>query len=321
MSAAIDVRGLTKSFGGTTAVNAVSFSVERGEIFGLLGPNGAGKSTLVRMLTTLITPDAGSARVGGFDTREQGDEVRRVIGVVPQAATSDPELTAAENVNFCAGLYRIPRRERRTRVAAALEAVGLTERRTQLVGTLSGGMRRRVDIARGLVHQPSVLFLDEPTANLDPTSRMALWDALKRLRDDHQLTILLTTHYMDEADRLCDRLAIMDSGTLMALDSPVNLKASIERTDVVDCSFSSDPSGWARTLEHLPAVRSVDATAHAFRLTSSNGPETIVALIDAAQRKGVSIRGLSVQSTTLDSVFTHYTGRSLDPAAHSPEAR
>ena len=315
MSVAIDVDRLSKAFADVAAVDGVTFSVERGEIFGLLGPNGAGKSTLVRMLTTLIPPSAGTARIAGYDTVREGNNVRRVIGVVPQASTSDPELTVSENVAFCAGLYRVPRRERGARVAAALEAVALTEWRGKLAGTLSGGMRRRVEIARGLVHRPSVLFLDEPTANLDPTSRAALWDALKRLREERELTILLTTHYMDEADRLCDRVAIMDRGRLVALDSPVNLKASIDRTDVVDCSFSTTPPDWHRTLQQLPAVRSMEAGAQAFRLTSSNGPETIVALLDAAHRAGIGVRGLSVQSTTLDSVFTHFTGRSLDPDA------
>jgi ABC-2 type transport system ATP-binding protein len=320
MSAAIDVQRLAKSFGDVSAVDGVSFAVERGEIFGLLGPNGAGKSTLVRMLTTLIPPSGGSARIAGYDTVQEDDAVRRAIGVVPQASTSDPELTVGENVAFSAGLYRVPRRERRARVTAALEAVALTEWRDRRVGALSGGMRRRVEIARGLVHRPSVIFLDEPTANLDPTSRAALWDALKRLREERELTIFLSTHYMDEADRLCDRVAIMDRGQFMALDSPVNLKASIDRTDVVDCSFSSTPTDWMQTLERLPAVTSAEATAHAFRLTSSNGPETIVALLGTTDRAGIGVRGLSVQSTTLDAVFMHFTGRSLDPDAGSGDA-
>src|SRR5262245_35532206 len=226
--AAIQVRDLVKRFGDVTAGNRLTFNVEEGEVFGLLGPNGAGKSTLIRMLTTLLAPSSGSALVNSFDIRRQADDVRRSIGVIPQAMTSDVELSVRENLLIYAKLYGVPR-DRRTRlIAELLEAVQLTEWADKPVKHLSGGMRRRVEIARGLVHEPRVFFLDEPTTGLDPVSRVAVWEMLKQIKEQRQLTVLLTTHYMDEADRLCDHIAIVDHGLLKALDSPVLLKASIE---------------------------------------------------------------------------------------------
>jgi ABC-2 type transport system ATP-binding protein len=216
---AIDVRQIVKRFGDFTAVNGVSFGVEEGEIFGLLGPNGAGKSTLIRMLTTLLPPTAGTALVSGFDVRTQPDAVRRSIGVIPQALTSDLELSVEENLLIFAKLYSVPRGKRERLIDELLTAVELTQWRQAPVKNLSGGMRRRVEIARGLVHEPHIFFLDEPTTGLDPVSRVAVWEMLRRIKSERQLTVLLTTHYMDEADKLCDRIAIVDHGELKALDS------------------------------------------------------------------------------------------------------
>src|SRR5262249_4406798 len=196
---------ITKKFGEFTAVNGISFAVERGEIFGLLGPNGAGKSTLIRMLTTLIPPTSGSARVGGFDVVDQADGVRRAIGVIPQAMTSDLELSVEENLLIFAKLYGVPRDRRKVLMKELLEAVELTQWADKPVKNLSGGMRRRVEIARGLIHEPTIFFLDEPTTGLDPVSRVAVWEMLRRIKSHRDLTVLLTTHYMDEADKLCDR--------------------------------------------------------------------------------------------------------------------
>src|SRR5512146_1898499 len=224
---AIDVRGIVKKFGDFTAVNGISFQVKSGEIFGLLGPNGAGKSTLIRMLTTLLPPTSGTAVVGGFDITKQADSVRRAIGVIPQAMTSDLELSVEENLLIFAKLYGVPREKRNRLITELLEAVELSEWRDKPVKNLSGGMRRRVEIARGLVHEPRVFFLDEPTTGLDPVSRVAVWELLRKIKAERELTILLTTHYMDEADRLCDRIAIVDHGELKALDSPLKLKASL----------------------------------------------------------------------------------------------
>jgi len=257
VSAAIEVHGITKRFGDFTAVDGISFSVEEGEIFGLLGPNGAGKSTLIRMLTTLLKPTSGSATVGGHDVATEADAVRRTIGVIPQALTSDLDLTVEENLLIFAKLYGVPRDERGPIIDRLLGAVELKQWADKPVKFLSGGMRRRVEIARGLVHRPRVLFLDEPTTGLDPVSRTAVWAMLRRIKAEHDLTMLLTTHYMDEADRLCDRVAIVDHGHLLALDSPIHLKAAIPGESTLEASFSNAPPDWRKRLERLPAVESV----------------------------------------------------------------
>src|SRR4249919_1603467 len=224
---AIDVQQIVKKFGEFTAVNGISFAVQEGEIFGLLGPNGAGKSTLIRMLVTLLAPTAGTALVNGVDVIKQADGVRRSIGVIPQAMTSDLELSVEENLIIFAKLYGVPRARREPLIDGLLDAVQLTEWRAAPVKNLSGGMRRRVEIARGLVHEPRIFFLDEPTTGLDPGSRVAVWEMLRAIKAQRDLTVLLTTHYMDEADKLCDRVAIVDHGELKALDSPIRLKLSI----------------------------------------------------------------------------------------------
>src|SRR5947209_7201792 len=241
---AIDVRNIVKKFGDFTAVKGISFEVGAGEIFGLLGPNGAGKSTLIRMLTTLIPPTAGTALIRGFDVSKQADDVRHVIGVIPQAMTSDLELSVEENLQIYAKLYGVPRDKRTRLITELLDAVELTQWRDKQVRNLSGGMRRRVEIARGLVHEPKIFFLDEPTTGLDPVSRSAVWEMLRKVKAERDLTVLLTTHYMDEADKLCDRIAIVDHGKLVALDSPWKLKASIPGKNVLDVAFSSPPPGW-----------------------------------------------------------------------------
>ena len=223
----VEVDNLTKNFGEFRAVDGLSFTVEHGEVFGLLGPNGAGKSTLIRMMVTLLPPTAGTAIINGFDVIKKADDVRRSIGVIPQAMTSDLELTVYENLLIFAKLYGVPRDTRTRLIGQLLEAVELTQWADKPVKNLSGGMRRRVEIARGLVHEPRVFFLDEPTTGLDPVSRTAVWGMLRKIKSQRDLTVLITTHYMDEADKLCDRIAIVDHGKLVALDSPEALKASI----------------------------------------------------------------------------------------------
>ncbi len=311
---AVEVQEIKKCFGTFCAVDRLSFNVERGEIFGLLGPNGAGKSTLIRMLTTLILPTSGSARINGFDVVRSAADVRRSIGVIPQALTSDMELSAVENMNIFAKLYSVPRERRRRVVKELLEAVELTQWADKPVKNFSGGMRRRLEIARGLVHEPNIFFLDEPTTGLDPASRIGVWDMLRKIKQGRDLTILLTTHYMDEADKLCDRIAIVDHGKLVALDSPLKLKASIPGNDILEISFSRVPEGWLETLQSLPDVQSVKAEDHVYRIGSNNGPKTTVALMEATGQAKVEITSLSVQSTTLDDVFMHYTGRQLRDA-------
>jgi ABC-2 type transport system ATP-binding protein len=317
---AIDVRGIVKKFGDFTAVDDISFSVQQGEIFGLLGPNGAGKSTLIRMLTTLIPPTAGTAEVDGIDVIKDPNGVRKVIGVIPQALTSDLELSVYENLLIFAKLYGVPREKRDTLIAGLLEQVELTKWANEQVKKLSGGMRRRVEIARGLVHHPRVLFLDEPTTGLDPVSRAAVWEMVRKLKEQHELTVLLTTHYMDEADNWCDRIAIVDHGHLMALDSPIRLKASIPGTNTIEASFGDAPADWHQRLESLAGVERVTGDANVARIATDNGPETTTALMLAAAEAGVRVLSLAVQSTTLDDVFVHYTGRQLRDALQEPSA-
>jgi ABC-2 type transport system ATP-binding protein len=317
---AIEVRDIVKKFGEFTAVNGVSFTVEEGEIFGLLGPNGAGKSTLIRMLTTLLPPTAGTALVSGFDIVREADGVRRAIGVIPQALTSDLELSVEENLVIFAKLYGVPRAKRIKLIEELLTAVELTQWRDAPVKNLSGGMRRRVEIARGLVHEPRIFFLDEPTTGLDPVSRVAVWEMLRKVKADRDLTVLLTTHYMDEADKLCDRIAIVDHGELKALDSPLKLKTSIPGQNTLEVSFSDVPAGWLERLRALPDVEDVGTEDHVFRLNTRNGPGTTLALMEEAARSGIQVQSLSVQSTTLDDVFVHYTGRGLRDELQAPSA-
>jgi ABC-2 type transport system ATP-binding protein len=315
---AIEVQNITKQFGAFTAVDGISFEVGRGEVFGLLGPNGAGKSTLIRMLTTLVLPTSGTALVDGHDVVHDPNSVRRAIGVIPQAMTSDLELTPNENLLIFARLYSVPRERRKRLIAELLEAVELTAWADKPVKQLSGGMRRRVEIARGLVHEPRIFFLDEPTTGLDPVSRTAVWEMLRRIKTERDLTVLLTTHYMDEADKLCDRIAIVDHGQLKALDSPMRLKANVPGQNTLDASFSSTPVDWRARLEHLPGVEGVVEDGNIFRLTSNSGPATTMALMAEAAEAGVTVDSLAVQSTSLDDVFVHYTGRQLRDALQDP---
>jgi ABC-2 type transport system ATP-binding protein len=309
---AISVEKIVKRYGSFEAVKGVSFAVAEGEIFGLLGPNGAGKSTLIRMMTTLIPVTAGKAIVGGFDVAKNSDDVRRMIGVIPQALTSDPDLTVEENLSIYAKLYSVPRAQREKNITEVLEAVDLLKWRDAQTKTLSGGMRRRLEIARGLVHNPRIFFLDEPTTGLDPVSRIAVWEMLNNLKKTRNLTMLLTTHYMEEADRLCDRIAIVDHGNLVALGTPVELKQSVPGSNVVEVQFNREDKEWQARLEALPNVTEVQSqSAGVYRVLTSNGSQTTTQLVEMAAGLGEQLTSLSVQNTSLDDVFVHYTGRQL----------
>lgn len=312
----IEVEHLTKQFGDLVAVSDISFNVAQQEIFGLLGPNGAGKTTLIRMMTTLTPPTSGTARIAGHDIRTDANGVRFAMGVIPQALTSDPELTAIENMEVHAKLYGVPRQKRGQIIHDLLADVDLLKFKDALVRTFSGGMRRRLEIARGLIHSPKILFLDEPTTGLDPVSRTNVWQMIRALRAKSELTILITTHYMDEADKLCDRIAIVDHGKLAALDSPARLKDSISGTDTVEAEFEKAPADWIaqlQTLAHVSSVTDRDGIVH---IASNDGPATIAALMDLTRSRGVIVRRVAVQSTTLDDVFVHYTGSDLRDAAN-----
>lgn len=308
----IEVSHIVKKFGDFTAVDDVSFQVKEGEIFGLLGPNGAGKSTLIRMMTTLIPITAGSARINGHDVTKEPDAARRTFGVIPQAMTSDLDLTVEENLSIYAKLYDVPAKRRKQAIAELLETVDLTKWRDAQTKTLSGGMRRRLEIARGLVHSPKIFFLDEPTTGLDPVSRVAVWEMLNNIKSKHKLTVLITTHYMDEADRLCNRIAIVDHGKLVALDTPEALKASVPGSNVIEVQFDRPPADWEQRLRALQEVTSVQPEAAGmYRVLTANGSRTTTELVAMAVEAGVPVRTLTVQNTTLDDVFVHYTGRQL----------
>jgi ABC-2 type transport system ATP-binding protein len=309
---AIEVDHIVKKYGDFTAVNDVSFVVKEGEIFGLLGPNGAGKSTLIRMMTTLIPITSGAARIAGHDVTKEADSVRRTIGVIPQALTSDLDLTVEENMAIYAKLYDVPAKRRKEAIDELLETVDLTKWRGAQTKTLSGGMRRRLEIARGLVHSPRIFFLDEPTTGLDPVSRVAVWEMLTNIKSKRKLTILITTHYMDEADRLCNRIAIVDHGNLVALDTPEALKAAVPGSTVIEIQFDNPPEDWEERLRGLPGVTSVqNESAGMFRVLTANGSGTTTDLVEMAVVCSVTLKTLTVQNTTLDDVFVHYTGRQL----------
>jgi ABC-2 type transport system ATP-binding protein len=311
---AIEARALRKDFGSLVAVNEVSFEVADGENFALLGPNGAGKSTLIRLLTTLLSPTSGTALVAGHDVHKDPDAVRRAIGVVPQALTSDPKLTAAENLEFCAQLHRVPQPRRRELIEELLERIDLRQWRDKLVGAFSMGMRRRLEIARSLVHRPKVLFLDEPTTGLDPASRISMWEILARMKAEAELTIFLTTHYMEEADQVCERVAIFDHGKIVAIDTAARLKALLPADETIEVSFATVLPAWGTVMEGLPGVESVKLSGGAYRIHSRDRAGTLAALVEAAGEKGVPISSLSLRGRTLEDVFIHFTGRELRDA-------
>src|SRR6202142_4770275 len=287
---AIEVDHIVKKYGDFTAVDDVTFNVKEEEIFGLLGPNGAGKSTLIRMMTTLIPISSGAARVAGHDVARDPDSVRRTIGVIPQGLTSDLDLTVEENLNIYAKLYDVPAKRRKEAIAELLETVDLTKWRGAQTKTLSGGMRRRVEIARGVVPRPQIFFLDEPTTGLDPVSRVAVWEMLTNIKSKRKLTLLITTHYMDEADRLCNRIAIVDHGKLVALDTPEALKATVPGSNVIEAHFERPPAGWEERLRNLPGVTSVqNESGGMFRILTANGSGTTTDLGEMAVVAGAPL--------------------------------
>jgi ABC-2 type transport system ATP-binding protein len=311
---AIEVDHIVKKYGDFTAVNDVSFYVKEGEIFGLLGPNGAGKSTLIRMMTTLIPITAGKALIAGHDVSKEPDAARRAIGVIPQALTSDLDLTVEENMNIYAKLYDVPTKKRIAAVAELLELVDLTKWKDAQTKTLSGGMRRRLEIARGLVHSPRIFFLDEPTTGLDPVSRVAVWEMLTNIKKNRNLTILITTHYMDEADRLCDRIAIVDHGKIVVLDTPEALKASVGK-DRVQITTDDD----TETIAELKDRFAIEAAIHDRQVTFNvEEGERFVPRLFA--ELSTPIRSVSVARPTLDDVFMSYTGKTIrDAEANAAE--
>jgi ABC-2 type transport system ATP-binding protein len=304
---AIEVRGLVKNYDEVKAVRGVEFEVAVGEVFGFLGPNGAGKTTTINMLCTLVTPTAGSASVAGHDVVRERDDVRRNIGLVFQDPTLDNYLTAVQNLRLHAELYGLQRDVVAPRMRQVLEMVGLWERKDSPVGTFSGGMRRRLEIARGMMHSPRVLFLDEPTIGLDPQTRRSIWSYIAELKEREDITIFMTTHYMDEAE-WCDRIAIMDNGEIVALDAPDTLKAQVG-TDRVMIQTDDDDATIAALAERFGIEARMAEGAVTFGVP---GGEEFVPRLFADL--GVPIKAVNVSRPTLDDVFMSYTGTTIRDA-------
>lgn len=320
-TATIAVRSLSKDFGRIKALADVSLVIGKGELFGLLGPNGAGKTTLISILSTILPPSRGEALVCGWNVATQQEAVRRSIGVVFQDPSLDTELTGEENLDFHGRLYGLDTLTRRNRVNEVLALVDLEERRHDLVNTYSGGMRRRLEIARGLMHQPQVLFLDEPTLGLDPQTRRRIWNYIRSLKDSFGMTIILTTHYMEEADQLCSRIAIIDSGVIVGLGSPDELKSTLGG-DVLELAVTRPTEEFVQSLRSHPSVRSVLLQNGSLMLTVDDGESFLPRTFDLAHDMGIRISGVSVRKPNLEDVFIKMTGREIrDEGIKEPRER
>jgi ABC-2 type transport system ATP-binding protein len=303
---------LTKSFDGgkTQAVDGISFSVMEGEIFGFLGPNGAGKSTTINMLTTVLRPTNGEAMICGYDLIRNASAVRRSIGVVPQESTADDDLTGFENVLLCADFYGIPRKISVPRVWELLGLVELRDAAKRKVSTYSGGMRRRLELASGLINRPKLLFLDEPTLGLDVQTRAAVWAYIRRLKEEFHMTLFMTTHYLDEADNLCDRIAIIDRGKILKIGSPKELKESIGG-DIIEVEVQNGAPDLSQTLTQIQHVVDVKRSNSDYRIKTELGEETAPAVMEALRLGGAKVTKISIAKPSLDQVYLEYTGRSI----------
>jgi len=309
MTKIIETFELTRMFNGLTAVDKLDISVESGEIFGLLGPNGAGKTTTISMLCTILKPTSGTAKVNGFDIVKEAMQVRKSIGIVFQDPSIDDRMTGRENLFMHANLYGVPTSEQKNRIDSVLKLVELEDRADDLMRTYSGGMRRRLELARGLIHYPKVLFLDEPTLGLDPQTRDHVWKYIRELKEAHDITVVLTTHYMDEADRLSDRIAIMDYGKIIALDTPAELKETLEG-DVVIIKANKPDAVLSLVTEKmgLPQAHVVNGTVE---VTVKNGKSMLPRIVETATRNNIFIESIALREPNLEDVFLHYTGRTI----------
>ena len=306
---AIEIKQLTKKFGNFTAVDSIDLVIKQGELFGLLGPNGAGKTTTISMLSTILKPTSGSAKVWENDIVHAKDAVRHSIGIVFQDPSLDDELTGFENLDFHGRMYGMPEQLRKERIAEVLKLVELEDKANSLVRTYSGGMKRRLEIARGLMHRPKVLFLDEPTIGLDPQTRRKLWEYIKNFNKKDGVTVILTTHYMDEADFLCDRIAIIDNGKIMALDTPEKLKQVIGG-DVITMSVSKQEE-FKKILEKNSCAKEVRVFDSMLNIAVENGSTCVPKLIALAQKNNIEVNSVLLKRPSLEDVFIHYTGRSI----------
>jgi ABC-2 type transport system ATP-binding protein len=308
---AIETNQLTRKFNGLVAVDSLTISVQRGEVFGLLGPNGAGKTTTISMLCTILKPTSGYAKVNGFDIVKQDTEVRKSIGIVFQDPSIDDRMTGRENLYMHANLYGVPPSEQKPRIDNVLKLVELEDRANDLLRTYSGGMRRRLEIARGLIHYPRVLFLDEPTIGLDPQTREHIWSYIEELRKTHDITMVLTTHYMEEADRLSDRIAIMDYGKIVASDTPSGLKETLEG-DVITVR-TKEPDKLSSLLHGTSGILKTNVFDDRLEVTVRGGKILLPRIVETAANNNVFIESVSLREPNLEDVFLHYTGRAIRP--------
>jgi len=305
----IETNELTKNFGSLAAVDKLTISVKSGEIFSLLGPNGAGKTTTISMLCTILRPTSGTARVNGFDVVKDAVQVRKSIGIVFQDPSIDDRMTGRENLSMHANLYGVPVAEQKSRIDEVLDLVKLEDRADDLMRTYSGGMRRRLELARGLIHFPKVLFLDEPTLGLDPQTREHIWTYIKALKEKHDITVVLTTHYMDEADRLSDRIAIMDYGKIVILDAPHELKETLEG-DVISVG-TSDVEAVRKLVNEKMGLRQTAVVDGALEITVRNGRAMLPRIMELATANNIYVDSLVLREPNLEDVFLHYTGRTM----------
>lgn len=307
----VETRSLSKIFGTVNAVNDISFAVESGEIFGFLGPNGAGKSTTIMILTTLLKPTSGQALVSGFDVMTQAKQVRQSIGYVQQESTVDEYLTGRENLLLQARLNHIPKDQIDKRIDEVLELIELSDKQNDPVVTYSGGMRKRLDIAGGLLHRPKVLFLDEPTVGLDIQTRRKIWEYIKKIHKEFEMTIFLTTHYMEEADQLCDRIGIIDNGKIQVIDSPENMKNAMGN-EVISLTFENGNSiDFLSQLRQIDLIKKINEDDNKLTVFTSKGTEVIPKIFQISSELEIKILSLSLTQPTLDDVFLSYTGREI----------
>ncbi|NND86753.1 MAG: ATP-binding cassette domain-containing protein [Nitrosopumilus sp.] len=308
----IETRSLTKSFGDVTAVNDISFTVDNGEIFGFLGPNGAGKSTTMMILTTLLKPTSGNAVICGYDVMTNPKKVRENIGYVQQESTVDEYLTGRENLLLQAKLNHIPKKEINKRIDEVLQLIELSEKQDMTVVTYSGGMRKRLDIAGGLLHRPKVLFLDEPTVGLDIQTRRKIWKYIKKIHTEFEMTIFLSTHYMEEADQLCDRIGIIDGGKIQVIDSPENMKNAMGN-EVISIILENDKNfdSFIVELKKIEFVKKINKDGSKITLFASNGTEVIPNVFQISAKQNIKITSISLTQPTLDDVFVSFTGHEI----------
>ena len=309
MENAIETNDLTRSFNGLIAVDKLNISVERGEVFGLLGPNGAGKTTTISMLCTILKPTSGTAKVNGFDVIRQASLVRKSIGIVFQDPSIDDRLTGRENLYMHANLYGVPQSEQKTRIDNVLKLVELEDRADNILRTYSGGMRRRLEIARGLIHYPKVLFLDEPTIGLDPQTREHIWTYIEELRKTQDITMILTTHYMEEADRLSDRIAIMDYGKIVASGTSAKLKETLEG-DVITVK-TKETEKLSSILAKKISILKSNVVDDKLEVTVRGGRALLPRIVEAASHSNIFVDSVSLREPNLEDVFLHYTGRAI----------